>query len=635
MPVTEKELLTILRNYWGHPEFRPVQKDVVLSIAAGNDTLAILPTGGGKSLCYQVPALAMKQGAVVISPLISLMHDQVSNLEKYGISAAYLNHLLSQEESWDVRGRWLSGEISLLYVSPERVVLPGFQDFLEKRPPALFAVDEAHCISEWGHDFRPEYRKLSALRERFKNVPWSAFTATATSRVKEDITRQLGLKNPAIFVADFYRPNLHYRVEPRIKGEIVSQVAEVLQNHKGESGIVYCFKRDDVEKYSAALNKLGFKTIPYHAGLSSGERQKAQRAFKNETVDAIVATIAFGMGIDRANVRFVVHTNIPASIEAYQQETGRAGRDGLPAECVLFYTYADFFMRKKIISANNSEPPLPEKEINNNLRRLQIMKEYADKLSCRHKFLVEHFGQKWTHGSCENCDYCEPNLPGKALPPPAKIHADSTRIAQMILCCVVRLNQNCGIYYTASVLKGAVSKIQPEDCKLSTFALLKDHSEEQIRKWIIDCIEQNLLRQTQSDRPVLKVTQLGADVIYSRAEAKLSMEFPNKKSGKKPSIEPSGEVKTKPNVKKRAHRVRLSEREEGLFSRLKEIRESVKGEAQNHRDLSDEILRRIAMTVPANRSHLLNILGMTPPIAEAFGEQILAITADHIRSWKA
>lgn len=631
MAVTEKQLVSILKNYWGHPEFRPVQKEIILSITAGNDTLAILPTGGGKSLCYQVPALASKRGAVVVSPLISLMHDQVANLKKYGISAAYLNHLLSQEESYEVRGQWLAGELSLLYVSPERIALPGFQDFLEKRPPGLFAVDEAHCISEWGHDFRPEYRQLAALRERFKDVPWSAFTATATSRVKEDITRQLGLKNPAIFVGDFYRPNLHYRVEPRIKGEIVDQVAEVLESHRGESGIVYCFKRDDVEKISASLNKKGFKTIPYHAGLPSATRQKAQRAFREETVDAIVATIAFGMGIDRANVRFVVHTNIPASLEAYQQETGRAGRDGLPAECVLFYTYADFFMRKRIITSNDREPPLPQKEINNNLRRLDIMKEYADKLTCRHKFLVEHFGQKWNRGSCENCDYCEPNTARRALPPPAKTHAESTRIAQMILCCVVRLEEKCGIYYTASVLKGAHSKVQPADCKLSTYGLLKDKTEEQIRKWIVDCLEQGFLRQTQSDRPVLKVTKTGGDVIYGRAEAKLSAEFPVKRSG---NSAPAAKSSAKP-ARKSPPPPRLTEREQNLFDRLQSVCTSLVGSGKSSSAIPDELLRRIAMTSPSNRNQLLNVLGMTEEIADRFGDALVAVTTEHIRSWRS
>ncbi|MCA9062261.1 MAG: ATP-dependent DNA helicase RecQ, partial [Planctomycetaceae bacterium] len=351
--VSEQELLRVLRDRWGYEQFRPLQKQAMLSVLQDRDSLVVLPTGGGKSLCYQVPALCRPGLAVVVSPLISLMKDQVDSLLQIGVAAACINSSLTYREKADVAAAIRARTLRLLYIAPERLLQPQTVEFLKTADVRFFAIDEAHCISQWGHDFRPEYRALQQLRQQFPQSTWHGYTATATPMVRDDIVRQLGLKSPQVLVGDFFRSNLTYSVKQRSGG--VSQIAEVMQEHRDEVGVIYAISRAKVESLSGALNGLGFRTRPYHAGLSDAERSANQDALVNDEIQAIVATVAFGMGIDKSNVRYVIHAEMPKSIENYQQESGRAGRDGLPAQCWLFYSGADAITWKKIAEAGSPE----------------------------------------------------------------------------------------------------------------------------------------------------------------------------------------------------------------------------------------------------------------------------------------
>jgi ATP-dependent DNA helicase RecQ len=388
-----------LKHYFGYDEFRPQQQDIIEHVVAGNDTVVLMPTGGGKSMCFQLPALLFDGLTIVVSPLISLMHDQVSGLKQNGVAAEYINSTLTGPEITTIIASALAGELKLLYIAPERLAVKDFTTLLYTLPVRLFAIDEAHCISEWGHDFRPDYRNLRRLRVSFPTVPIIALTATATPQVRDDIVRELRLATPRLFVSSFNRPNLSYEVRPKTKA--VETVLALLQEHKDDSVIIYCLSRKDVMSLVEKLVARGYKAVPYHAGLSSDVRRNNQESFINDEVQIIVATIAFGMGIDKPDVRLVIHHTIPKSIEGYYQETGRAGRDGLPARCVLLYSLADkykqlFFTRRL---ENNKDREQAEQNI------AQVL-AYGELTSCRRRFLLEYFGEVYDVPNCHNCDCC-------------------------------------------------------------------------------------------------------------------------------------------------------------------------------------------------------------------------------------
>jgi ATP-dependent DNA helicase RecQ len=478
------------------------------AVLGGRDSVVVLPTGGGKSLCFQAPALLMGQSpsgprqglALVVSPLISLMKDQVDGLRVDGVAAAYLNSTQSSDERDTVVASLRDDRCRLLYVSPERLVGEGSQSFrrqLQQWGVRFIAIDEAHCISQWGHDFRPEYRQLGRLRDEFADASFHAFTATATERVRRDIVTELRLADPLVLVGSFDRPNLIYRVLRR--GNLHKQLQQILARHDDEAGIVYCTSRREVEAVAEWLKGEGHRAVPYHAGLPDNVRAAHQEEFLDERADVVVATVAFGMGIDRSNVRFVVHAGAPRSPEHYQQESGRAGRDGLPAECVLIYSASDFIRWRQMLESNG--------ELTDSARELlRDMERFATSTRCRHRALVEYFGERYVRENCGSCDWCL-----KELDPVA----DSTVMARKILSCVVRVRQGWGVGHVTDVLLGrAGDKVQAAGHdRLSTFGLLRDENSASIRGYIEQLVADGLLLRDGDPYPVLRLTLTGTAML--------------------------------------------------------------------------------------------------------------------------
>jgi ATP-dependent DNA helicase RecQ len=502
MPISfSPDLLSdVLERYWGYSSFRPHQREAMDAVLTARDSLVVLPTGGGKSLCFQAPALLREGLALVVSPLISLMIDQVDTLIANGVSAAYYNSTLSSDQKASVAAGIREGRYRMLYVAPERLVGDGSNGFLAlvaSRPLSFVAVDEAHCISQWGHDFRPEYRQLRQLRQRLPSVSLHAFTATATARVRRDIVSELGLANALEIVGSFDRPNLLYRVLPR--ANVKRQMLDVLERHKGESGIIYCTSRKDVDAFAAWLTESGYRAAPYHAGLDDATRHANQDAFLNEESDIVVATVAFGMGIDRSDVRFVIHAGAPQSLEHYQQESGRAGRDGLEAECVLVYSAADF-LKWRVMLERNGELSEERRSL------LRDMERYAARVGCRHRHIVGYFGQQYDRDRCGACDYCLGEL---------EPVDDAVTLARKILSAVARVGQRFGTAHVANVLRGSdVEGVRSRGHhELSTFGLLKDASSDEVRGYIDQLLAHGLLQQTDDNYPVLQLTTDGATLL--------------------------------------------------------------------------------------------------------------------------
>ena len=525
----DQPLREALHSVWGFSGFRPLQREAMHAILDARDSVVVLPTGGGKSLCFQAPAIvdarsagplgagagvreARRAGvALVVSPLISLMKDQVDGLRVDGVAAAYLNSTLLPHEREAVLASVREDRCRLLYVSPERIVGEGSQSLrrmLQQAGVRFIAIDEAHCISQWGHDFRPEYRQLGRLREDFPLVSLHAFTATATERVRRDIVDELRLRDPLVLVGSFDRPNLTYRVLRR--GNLHRQLLDVLARHEDEAGIVYCSSRREVEALADWLGAEGHRAVPYHAGLSDDVRSRHQEKFLDEQVDIVVATVAFGMGIDRSNVRFVVHAGAPRSPEHYQQESGRAGRDGLPAECVLIYSGADFVRWKQMLESNG--------EWSESARTLlRDMERYAAGTRCRHRALVEYFGQRYDRRECGACDWCLKELD------PVR---DSRTLAQKILSCVARVRQTWGTSHVTDVLTGRPTDkvVAARHHELSTFGLLKDEAPSAIRGYIEQLIGDGLLIRDGDPYPVLRLTPAGGSLLRGDGDCVLYRE---------------------------------------------------------------------------------------------------------------
>jgi ATP-dependent DNA helicase RecQ len=549
-PDADRLLADALHRVWGFSDFRPLQREAMHAILDARDSVVVLPTGGGKSLCFQAPAIvdtdarlkasrssggddirverdgfsrAPRRGlALVVSPLISLMKDQVDGLRVDGVAASYLNSTLLPHERDEVLASVREDRCRLLYVSPERIVGEGSQSLrrmLQQAGLRFIAIDEAHCISQWGHDFRPEYRQLGRLREEFPGVSFHAFTATATGRVQRDIVSELRLLEPVVLVGSFDRPNLTYRVLRR--GNLHRQLADILARHENEAGIVYCSSRREVESLAEWLREEGHRALPYHAGLADDVRSRNQEQFLDEQVDIVVATVAFGMGIDRSNVRFVVHAGAPRSPEHYQQESGRAGRDGLPAECVLIYSGGDFVRWRQMLESNG--------EWNESARTLlRDMERYAAGTRCRHRTLVEYFGQSYQRPECAACDWCL-----KELDPVA----DAATLARKILSCVARVKQTWGTAHVTDVLTGKATEkvVAARHHELSTFGLLKEETTAAIRGYIEQLVGDGLLLRDGEPYPVLRVTASGAALMRGAGECTLYREVKPPSSKRKRS----------------------------------------------------------------------------------------------------
>jgi ATP-dependent DNA helicase RecQ len=600
MAVQAAELREALERWFGFPTFRPSQEAIVRDVLSGRDVLALLPTGGGKSLCYQLPALLTPGLTVVISPLIALMKDQVDALDTAGIPATALNSSLDWRALQRRLDRLERGEYKLLYVAPERLTLPGFSDDLERWGVARFVVDEAHCISEWGHDFRPEYRRIAPLRERFGAVPFCAFTATATARVRDDVVAQLGLRRPAVHVASFDRANLTYRVvhAPRTVDALVKWLRA---RPDDEAGIVYAGSRANTDKLADALSAAGIPALAYHAGLDSVTRAKRQEAFIRDDVRVMCATIAFGMGIDKSNVRFVLHWDVPRSLEGYYQETGRAGRDGLPADCTLFFAYGDIARVERFIE---EKPPGEQAAARAQLERV---KRYAYSNGCRRRELLAYFGETYPHERCDNCDNC--------LVPRASY--DATVDAQKLLSCIYRVNEShgygVGITHTIDVLVGAkTEKIERwYHDRLSTYGIGKERDRRTWRHLAEELLRLGLITQDAARHNVVALTEAGKRTLVTRSAVTVREAVANVPARRSRTPAPPADDDA-------------YDRE--LFGELRALRRRIAAD----RDVppyvvfSDAVLRAMAREVPRNPAQLRAISGVGEKKLADFGARFLA-----------
>lgn len=597
---TREQLLATMRQYWGYEGFRPLQLEAMESVLEDRDSVVIMPTGGGKSLCYQVPALCKPGLAVVASPLISLMKDQVDALTACGIQAACLNSTNTPEQRRQIAADIRSGAIRILYLAPERLLSERMLEFLAGVDVSFFAIDESHCISEWGHDFRPEYRMMNMLKETFPGVGVHAYTATATERVREDIAQQLGLHEPEFLVGSFDRPNLNYRIVRR--GDRFAQIEEVIARHPNESGVVYCIRRADVESIAEQLNSVGVKALPYHAGLSDEERAANQEAFIQERTDVIVATVAFGMGIDKSNVRYVVHAGMPKSLESYQQESGRAGRDGLEAECVLLYSSGDLVTWKLMLG------DLPDTAQQAAMRSLDALDHFCIGTECRHQMLVGYFGQTLEAEECEACDVCLGTV---------ELVEDATVLGQKILSCILRTGERFGADHNAKVLCGSRDKrvLEFEHDKLSTYGLLQGDSIRSVRMWIEQLVGQRYLAKV-GEYNVLRVTESGRTLLRGEAMPKLT----------RPDAD------EKPDRPKRARRADDWEGvDRGLFESLRALRRE-KAEAAGipaYIVFGDSSLREMARHRPSSMDRFRLIKGVGEKKCQDYGEAFTQHIADY------
>jgi len=602
---TTAGILATVRRYWGFTELRPLQDQAIRAGLEQRDSLVVMPTGGGKSLCYQVPAELAQRTDVVVSPLISLMKDQVDGLRECGYPAAALYSGMPAHAVHETEAQFAAGRYRLLFVAPERLLMPRFLQLAEGVGIRAFAVDEAHCISHWGHDFRPEYRRLAEIKSRFPRASVHAYTATATERVRADIAAQLHLKSPAILVGTFDRPNLVYRVVPRVDARL--QTLEVLRRHGGQAAIVYCISRNDTESMAAFLQANGLRAAFYHAGMEADERRRTQDEFASESIDVVAATVAFGMGIDRSDVRCVIHAAMPKSIEHYQQETGRAGRDGLEAECVLLYSAADVLRWESLIERSAAEAEAAPEIITASRNLLDHMRRLCSGVRCRHRALSEYFGQAYIKPNCEACDVCLNEVEGLA---------DATVTAQKILSCVARAGERFGGEHIIDILLGAnterIRRWGHE--KLSTYSLMKGADRKTLTNMLYQLVDGGLLERTADDRPVLRLNDASREVLRGNRTVQL--------------LQPKTKVKKTRYDEKSWARV-----DTGLFERLRNLRRQLAEErgVPAYVLFNDATLRDMARLRPGSSGAMLNIRGVGERKLADLGERFLEVIVSYCR----
>ncbi|MDA0150029.1 ATP-dependent DNA helicase RecQ [Vibrio sp. LaRot3] len=590
---------SVLEQVFGYQTFRSGQQEVIDAAIQGQDSLVIMPTGGGKSLCYQIPALVRDGLTLVISPLISLMKDQVDQLKANGVAAECINSTMSREELISVYNRMNSGALKLVYVSPERVLMRDFIERLHSLPLTMIAVDEAHCISQWGHDFRPEYAALGQLKQQFSHVPFMALTATADDATRKDITSRLQLAEPHIYLGSFDRPNIRYTLLEKHKP--VSQIIRYLDTQKGNCGIIYCGSRKKVEMLTEKLCNNHIRAAGYHAGMDADERAYVQDAFQRDDLQIVVATVAFGMGINKPNVRFVVHFDIPRNIESYYQETGRAGRDGLPAEAVMLYDPADISWLRRMLDEKDDGP---QKQVESH--KLNAMSAFAEAQTCRRQVLLNYFGE-YREEKCGNCDIC--------LDPPK--HFDATEEAQKALSCVYRVNQGFGIGYVVEVMRGMQNIRVRENGhdKLSTYGIGRDHSHDYWVSIFRQLIHKGMLFQNITRNSTLQLTEEARPLL--RGEMSLELAVPRLDTAARAAK--SDKLSSKNYDKK-------------LFAKLRKLRKSIADEdgLPPYVVFSDATLIDMAEILPTSYGEMLAVSGVGQRKLEKYADPFLDLIQEHI-----
>ena len=604
------DIRAVLKARFGYDEFRPLQAEIIGNVLAGRDSLVLMPTGGGKSLCYQLPALCLDGLTLVVSPLIALMKDQVDALRSNGIEAAFINSSVPAREAQGVYAAARAGRLKLLYIAPERLAVPGFRDFLDSVNVGLIAIDEAHCISEWGHDFRPDYRNLRTLRETLAGTTVIALTATATDRVRDDIVEQLAMPHAGQFVSSFNRENLTYIVRP--KRRAFDGLVALLRKHANEPAIIYCLSRDGTESLASDLSRQGIPALPYHAGLDPAVRKDMQERFIRDEAPVIVATIAFGMGIDKPDVRLIVHYDLPKTLEGYYQETGRAGRDGLPSECVLFFSAGDRAKFTRFI--DEMEDPAERERAH---QKLDQMIAYGESRSCRRAFVLQYFGETYDRPDCGSCDLCLAE----------RETFDATEIAQKVVSAVIRTGERFGPAHVINVLQGSRAKrvLELGHDQLSVHGIARDYDRDELKEIVGLLEDQGLLQRSPNKYATVSVTPAGHDFLRRRETLTLNR---IKRAAPESQARPYDRMVPADGAQSRGGTLGLNR---GLFNRLRDVRGAL-AQSRNlppYMIVGDQALQEMANFFPRSREGLARVTGVSRAKLEEFGDVFLNAIRDY------